>query len=74
MEGLEIINFGPDFSFDYDYETLYILTQSFVDTIRNSGGKNIERLLLISGADNQVDLTCSSKYKIPFDPNNKLAI
>ena len=32
----------------YDYNTLLVLTQAFVDTIRNSGGKNKQRLLLIS--------------------------
>ena len=74
MDDLEIIKFSLDFGFGYDYESLNILTQSFVDTIRNSGGKNSERLLLIAGANNQLDLTCSSKYKIPIDPNNKLAI
>ena len=74
MNNLEIITFGPNYSFDYDYETLYNLTQSFVDTIRNSGGKNMDRLLLIAGANNQIDLTCSSKYKMPDDPINKLAI
>ena len=60
--------------YDYDYDTLYTLTQAFVDTIRNSGEKNRYRLLLISGANKEVDLTCSSEYKIPKDPFNKLAI
>ena len=57
MNNLEIITFGPNYSFDYDYdyETLYNLTQSFVDTIRNSDGKNMDRLLLIAGANNQID-------------------
>ena len=45
--------------YDYDYDTLYTLTQAFVDTIRNSGEKNRYRLLLISGANKEVDLTCS---------------
>ena len=34
----------------------------------------MDRLLLIAGANNQIDLTCSPKYKMPIDPNNKLAI
>ena len=55
MNNLEIITFGQNYSFDYDYETLYNLTQSFVDTIRNSDGKNMDRLLLIAGANNQID-------------------
>ena len=59
---------------DYNYTVLYILTQSFVDVIRNSGGMNSNRLLLISGANSDIDLTCNDSYKIPNDPANKLAI
>ena len=33
---------------DYNFKTLLNLTQSFVDTIRNSGENNKRRLLLIS--------------------------
>ena len=58
----------------YNYETLFILSQTFVDSVRNSGGKNKERLLVLSGADKDVDLTCSYDYIIPKDPSNKLAI
>jgi len=42
--------------------------------IRNSGGNNIERLLIVAGAYDDLDLTCSSEYKIPVDPSNKLAL
>ena len=59
---------------DYDYKTLLNLTQSFVDTIRNSGGNNKYRLLLISGANVNIDLTCSEEYLMPIDPSNKLAV
>ena len=58
----------------YDYETLVALTQSFVEVIRNSGANNKYRLLLISGAKTDLELTCSPKYKMPVDPFNKLAI
>ena len=58
----------------YDYNTLVNLTQAFVDTIRNSGGNNKNRLLLISGANTDIDLTCSPDYKMPIDPYNRLAI
>ena len=56
------------------YDILFNLTQAFVDTIRNSGGYNKERLLLISGMDANLEYTCSPYYKIPKDPYNKLAI
>jgi len=58
----------------YDYKTLFNLSQTFVDVVRNSGGKNKERLLVLSGADKNIDLTCSDDYIIPKDPSNKLAI
>ena len=56
MDGVFFIN---DETFYFDYSTLNILNQAFVDTIRKSGGNNIERLLLISGANDELDLTCS---------------
>ena len=58
----------------YEYDILLTLNQGFVDTIRNSGGNNIQRLLIVAGADSNLDFTCSSGYKIPIDPSNKLAV
>ena len=60
--------------YEYDYLTLFTLTQAFINTVRNSGGNNNYRLLLISGANNDVDLTCSSEYIMPKDPYNIIAI
>jgi endoglucanase len=40
---------------DYDFETLLILNQAFIDTVRNSGGNNKYRLLLISSGTSQID-------------------
>jgi endoglucanase len=61
-------------TYNYDYDTLLKLNQAFVDTIRNSGGNNIKRLLIVAGALNDLDMTCLSEYKIPVDPSNKLAL
>jgi hypothetical protein len=58
----------------YDYKTLNELTQAFVNTIRNSGGKNSYRLLIVAGANKEIDLTCFSDFKLPKDPANKFAI
>ena len=71
----EALNVG-DYKIDgnYDYKTLYNLSQTFVDSVRNSGGKNKERLLVLSGADKDIELTCSPNYIMPKDPSNKLAI
>ena len=45
-----------------------------MDTIRNSGGNNIERLLIIASADDDIRLTCTQENKIPIDKSNKLAV
>jgi endoglucanase len=58
----------------HDFLTLLNLNQLFIDTVRNSGGKNGDRLLLIAGMDGNADLTCSSEYSIPIDPINKYAV
>ena len=58
----------------YDFTTLYSLTQAFVDTVRGTGGKNADRLLLISGMNTNLEQTCSSGYKMPTDKAKKLAI
>ena len=60
--------------YNYNYDTLLNFTQSFVDTIRNSKKFNKDRLLIISGMNSNILLTCVDKYKIPNDPANKLAI
>jgi len=60
--------------YDFDYEVLFDFNQAFIDIIRNSGGNNIERLLIIAGAYDDLDMTCSSEYKTPVDPFNKFAI
>ena len=59
---------------DDDYITLLNLNQAFVDTVRNTGGENSDRLLMVVGMDQDPDLTCASSYKIPIDPSKKLAI
>ena len=57
----------------YDFETLLILNQAFIDTVRNSGGNNKHRLLLISSGNSQIDFF-SFNYRIPLDPYNKIAL
>ena len=59
---------------NYDYITTLAFSQSFIDIIRNSGGKNGNRLLIMPGKSKDFDLTCSKAYKIPIDPANKFAI
>ena len=59
---------------DYDYITLLNLNQAFVDTVRNTGGKNSDRLLIVAGMNQDPELTCLSAYKMPIDPSRKLAV
>ena len=59
---------------NYDYITTLAFSQSFIDIIRNSGGNNENRLLIIPGINKDFDLSCSKAYKIPIDPVNKFAI
>ena len=59
---------------NYNYSSLLTLTQSFIDIVRNSGGNNIDRLLIVSGANADLALTCNSYYKIPIDIRNKTAV
>ena len=65
---------------DYDffdnnyYIPLLNTTQSFIDIIRNTGGLNKERLLIIAGINNELELSNSFTYEMPIDPANKTAI
>ena len=63
-----------DYFYTYDYITFLNFTQAFVNVIRNSRGNNKERLLLIPGFNNNLELTCSDNYLMPIDPSNKFAI
>ena len=68
----------PDFFdyeiYEYDFETLLMLNQAFVDTIRNSEKMNKQRLLIFSGMYADLDLSCIEEFKLPKDRFNKLAI
>jgi endoglucanase len=76
-EYLLFLSMGPNLfkiGNNYDYITLLNLNQAFVDAVRNTGGKNSDRLLIIAGMNQDSDLTCSASYKMPIDPSRKLAI
>ena len=62
------------FTYTFDYSTFYNFTQAFIDTVRNSGGNNKERLLIISGPVSDLELTTSQNFLLPTDPSNKYAI
>ena len=63
-----------EYSYDSDFMNIYELNNAFVQVVRNSGGKNGDRLLILAGANKNFDLTCSPDYKIPIDPSRRFAI
>ncbi len=56
---------------DGKYEMTNAINQKFVDIIRNSGGKNTNRFLLIAGYNTDFKHTLDSRYKMPSDTANK---
>jgi len=67
-----------DRMYNYYEDKDYLLSQYFIDIIRNSGGLNIERLLIVPMLSTDYELSLFnfnySEYMIPKDPYNKLAI
>ncbi|MBR1592477.1 MAG: cellulase family glycosylhydrolase [Ruminococcus sp.] len=61
---------GKDVSFGYCNE----VNQTFVDIVRNSGGNNAQRHLLISGYGTDIELTCDPMFKMPDDPAGRCAV
>lgn len=51
----------------FDYAELNKMNQSFVDTVRKTGGNNANRLLLLAGANDDLTKTCNPEYKVPDD-------
>ena len=41
---------------DYNYTLLLIINQSFIDSVRSSGGYNKVRLLILSDANKDINL------------------
>ena len=74
FESMDTVDYKHNNYYGFDFTILTNLNQAFVDTIRNSGGNNIERLLIIAGANGNLQKTCSPNYTLPIDKSNKLAI
>ncbi|MCR5718414.1 MAG: cellulase family glycosylhydrolase [Oscillospiraceae bacterium] len=52
---------------DVSYNTLNKLNSEFVSLIRKTGGNNANRLLLLAGANTDLDNTCNAKFVVPDD-------
>ncbi len=50
------------------------INQKFVDIVRESGGNNEERHLLIAGYNTDVVLTCDAMFQMPDDPADRCAV
>lgn len=50
------------------------LTKTFVDIVRDSGGNNKRRHLLIAGFKTDIVKTADELFKLPSDPQNRSAI
>ena len=74
FESMDTVDYKHNNYYGFDFTILTNLNQAFVDTIRNSGGNNIERLLIIAGANGNLQKTCSPNYTLPIDKSNKLAV
>jgi len=51
-----------------DYAALNELNQTFVNTVRDGGGANESRALLIAGYNTDIGRTCVDAFKVPNDP------
>ena len=52
---------------DECYEMTNRINQTFVDTVRATGGNNADRFLLIAGYNTNIAKTCDDRFKMPKD-------
>jgi len=66
---------GGTLTEDECYELLTYLSQVFVDLVRDTGGNNKNRFLLMKGYNTDVMMTVDERFKLPTDSvNNRLLI
>lgn len=59
---------------ELSYGILNEMNRKFVDIVRNSGGNNKKRHLLIAGYNTDIELTCDELFKMPDDPAGRCAV
>lgn len=67
LNDIDICKDSGSLSEDECYETTNKINQTFVDTIRSTGGNNEQRFLLIAGYNTDIDHTCDDRYVMPSD-------
>lgn len=66
-EALGTVREGDNLSEGQIYEYVNAMNQTFVDTVRKSGGNNKNRILIASGYWTNIDLTTNEQYQLPQD-------
>lgn len=66
--------YGSDDGKEEAYALLNEINQTFVDIVRGSGGNNKQRHLLIGGYVTDIEKTVDELYKLPNDPQNRIAV
>lgn len=56
------------------FEVLNRINQTFVNTVRQSSGKNKKRYLLIAGYATDIECTCAPEFRMPQDKINRCMI
>lgn len=59
---------------DQAFEMFNTINQTFVDTVRSSGGNNASRHLLIASYWTSIERACDEMFKLPDDPANRMAV
>lgn len=59
---------------DESYKMLNEVNQTFTDLVRNSGGNNADRPLLIAGYNTDIAKTCDERFEMPKDDKNLSAV
>lgn len=73
FESMNEVGFD-DLDEDEAFELLNKINQDFVDIIRASGGNNKTRHLLIAGYWTDIDKTCSDKFVMPTDEQDRCIV
>jgi endoglucanase len=63
----EETNFEGEGSRQKAFATLTRVNQIFIDVVRNTGGNNAQRLLIVPGYSTDIEKTTSSDYRLPTD-------
>ena len=74
LNDIDICKDSGSLSEDECYEMTNRINQTFVDTVRATGGNNTDRFLLIAGYNTNIAKTCDDRFQMPKDtvPNKLL--